>query len=96
MKPQYGDRVARKYCMEQSLCHAYTCTASYIIRTTMYSTNFLQLASNLRLLRIYIFTRGPKLSRTPVLTAKIGPARPILVADRFFYYRTLLLLYYMG
>ena len=42
MKPQYSDIVARKYCMEQSLCRAYTCIASYIIKTAMYSTNFLQ------------------------------------------------------
>ena len=34
-----------------------------------------KLASYLRLLRIYIFRGGP------VLAAKIGPARPILVAD---------------
>ena len=41
-----------------------------------------QVASCLRLFTIYIFTRGTEIGKgAPVLTAKIGPAGPILAAD---------------
>ena len=44
-----------------------------------------------RLFTIYISTRGTEIGKGgPVLSAKIGPVGPILVADRFFRYSSAL------